>query len=92
MSKRPTDEEICMFFGTTLEEVDADAEKYENGDTDDFVFGTPIEGRPGIAMKASSVKFFDFELLAIDRAAKKLGITRSEFIRRSCDNEIASLV
>lgn len=39
-------------------------------------------------MKASTVKFFDFELAAIDAAAKREGISRSTFIRRACDNEL----
>ena len=32
-------------FGTTLEEVDADVEKYENGDFSEMTFGAPIEGK-----------------------------------------------
>ena len=86
-----SDRELCEAFGTTLEEVEADAEKYESGDLSGFEFGTPIDGRPGAKMKTSSVKFFDFELAAIDRAAKKEGISRSAFIRRACDNELISL-
>ena len=42
-------------------------------------------------MRSSSVKFFDFELAAIDRAAEREGISRSAFIRRACDNELVSL-
>ena len=86
-----SDKDLCERFGTTLEEVEADAEKYESGDFSDFVFGDPIEGRPGAKMKTSSVKFFDYELAAIDRAAKKEGISRSAFIRRACDNELMDI-
>lgn len=53
-----------------------------------MAFGTPIQGRPELRMKTSSVKFYDFELAAIDRAAKSEGISRSEFIRRACANEL----
>ena len=32
-------------FGTTLEEVDADVEKYENSDFSEMNFGASIEGK-----------------------------------------------
>ncbi len=85
------DKQLCEMFDTTIEEVEADAKKYENGDFSGMTFGEPIEGAPSPKMKTSSVKFFDFELAAIDKAAKKEGISRSAFIRRACDNELISL-
>lgn len=85
------DKELCEAFGTTLEEVEADVEKFESGDWDGFVFGDPIAGRPAAKTKTVSTKFYDFELAAIDRAAKKEGISRSAFIRRACDNELIAL-
>lgn len=85
------DRELCELFGTTLEEVEADVEKYERGDFSGFVFSEPVEGRPSAKMRASTVKFFDFELAAIDRAAKEEGISRSAFIRRACSNELMAL-
>lgn len=42
-------------------------------------------------MKTASLKFYDFELAAIDSAAKREGISRSAFIRRACDNELVAL-
>lgn len=86
-----SDRDLCRMFGTTLEEVEADARKYEAGDLSGMRFGAPIDGKPGAKMKASSIKFFDFELAAIDRAAKAEGITRSAFIRRACENELAAM-
>ncbi len=85
------DKELCEMFGTTLEEVEADVEKYENGDFSEMTFGNPIEGRPQPKMKTTSFKLFDFELEAIDRAAASEGISRSAFIRRACDNELVAL-
>ena len=85
------DKELCELFGTTLEEVEADVEKYKRGDFSDFVFGMPIEGKPETKMRTVSVKLFDFEIAAIDRAAEKEGMSRSAFIRRACDNELVSL-
>lgn len=86
-----SDEELCRRFGTTLAQVEADVEKYESGDLSGFEFGDPIDGRPTPKMVTSSVKFYDFELKAIDAAAQKLGLSRSAFIRRACDNEVVSL-
>lgn len=86
------DRELCEAFGTTIEEVESDVKKYEKGDFSDMTFGTPIDGRPYAKMKTTSFKLFDFELAAIDKAAKSEGISRSAFIRRACDNELISMV
>ena len=40
------DRQLCKMFGTTLEEVEADVEKYERGDFSDFDFSKLIEGGP----------------------------------------------
>ena len=82
------DRELCKMFGTTTEQVNADCDKYESGDLSGWKFGKPIDGRPRAAMKTTSLKLTETELTAIDNAAKRLGITRSAFIRRACDNEI----
>ena len=60
------DRELCEMFGTTLEEVDADAERYEKGDLSGMRSGVPIEGRPQGKMKSAALKHFDSELAAID--------------------------
>ncbi len=85
------DKELCKMFNTTLDEVASDVEKYERGDLSEMAFGAPIEGRPQPKMKSASVKLYDFELAAIDRAAAAEGISRSAFIRRACDNELVAL-
>lgn len=85
------DRELCEMFGTTLEEVEADVEKYEKGDFSDMRFGEAIDGRPQAKMKTTSFKLFDFELAAIDKAAEREGISRSAFIRRACDNELIAM-
>ncbi|WP_172137131.1 CopG family transcriptional regulator [Adlercreutzia sp. ZJ473] len=86
-----SDRELCEMFGTTLEEVEADVERYENEDFSDFGFGKPIDGRPTAKMRTTSLKLYDFQLKAIDRAAKKEGVSRSEFVRRAIDNELVAL-
>ena len=86
-----TDEEICKKLGTTLEELERDVEEFENGTWEGLKFGEPIEGRPAPRMKTTSLKFYDFELAAIDAAAKRAGISRSAFIRRACNNELVAI-
>jgi hypothetical protein len=86
-----SDTELSKAFGTCIDEIDADVESFENGDWNDFKFGEPIDGRPQAKMKTTSLKFYDFELAAIDAAAKKEGISRSAFIRRACGNELVAL-
>lgn len=85
------DEELCSMFGTSLEEVERDVQRvYEGADFTGVVFGEPIDGLPPARLKTSSVKFYESELKAIDMAARKAGISRSAFIRRACENELAS--
>ena len=86
-----SDKELCAAFGTTLEEIEKDVAKYETGDLSSFTFGPPIDGKPDACMKTTSVKFYDFELAAIDAAAKREGLSRSAFIRRACDNELVAI-
>lgn len=85
------DNELCKMFGTTLEDVEQDVNRFEDGDWNDFRFGKAVNGKPSAKMKTTSMKFFDFELAAIDSAAKREGISRSEFIRRACDHELVAL-
>ncbi|WP_165047221.1 MULTISPECIES: CopG family transcriptional regulator [unclassified Adlercreutzia] len=86
-----SDRDLCEMFGTTLEEVEADAEKHESGDFSSFDFGKPIDGRPTAKMRTTSLKLYDFQLKAIDKAAEKEGVSRSEFVRRAIDNELVAL-
>ena len=85
------DKELSKAFGTNIEEIGADVESFESGNWSYFKFGKPIDGRPRAKMKTTSLKFYDFELAAIDAAAKKEGISRSAFIRRACGNELVAL-
>ncbi len=86
-----SDRDLCERFGTTLDEVEADAKLYERGDFSKMRFGKPIEGRPQPTMKSTSFKLFDFELAAIDRAAAAEGMSRSAFIRRACNDAVVVL-
>ena len=74
-----------------LDEQKAPCHLYENGTWEGFKFGNPVDGKPEAKMRTTSLKFYDFELAAIDAAAKKEGISRSAFIRRACGNELVAL-
>ena len=86
-----SDRELCEAFGTTLDDVEADVNAFESGAWEGFRFGKPIDGKPEAKMRTTSLKFYDFELAAIDAAARKEGISRSAFIRRACGNELVAL-
>ena len=86
-----SDKELCEAFGTTIDEVESDVDAFETGTWEDFKFGNPVDGKPEAKMRTTSIKFYDFELAAIDAAAKKEGISRSAFIRRACGNELVAL-
>ena len=89
------DEELCRMFGTTLEQVEADAKVIGSGDLSSWEFGEPIDGFPVSEMKGklkqTSIKLYDYELDAIDRAAASEGIYRSAFIRRACDTALVAI-
>lgn len=52
------DSELCKMFGTTVEQVEVDCEKYESGDFSGWEFGKPINGRPKAAMNAADDKTY----------------------------------
>lgn len=89
------DEELCKMFGTTLEQVEADARVIESGDLSGWEFGEPTDGFPAAELKGelkqTSVKLYDYELKAIDKAAASQGISRSAFIRRACDSALVAI-
>lgn len=85
------DEQLCKQFDLDPEDTEKEIEKYESGQLDDMEFGEPVEGRPKPKLRQTTVKLYDFEIAAIDRAAQLEGISRSEFIRRSIDNELVAL-
>lgn len=89
-----SDEEACALIGVTLEQVEADAGRYESGDLTGWEFGAPVEGSPDLpvaTLRSTSVKFYDHELRALDALAAREGISRSALIRRAVDRELIAL-
>ena len=54
-----------------LDERKAPCHLYENGTWEGFKFGKPVDGKPEAKMRTTSLKLYDFELAAVDAAAKK---------------------
>lgn len=86
-----TDSDLCRAFGTTLEDVERDVEEFEHGDWSKLSFGEPVDGRPRARMRSTSLKLYDYELAAIDRAAKTRGMSRSAFIRKAISDELVEM-
>lgn len=84
------DERLCEKFGMTLEDVEREVSAVEAGDLSAWDFSRATMGRPVVEekMDAISLKVPHSRLAAIDRAAKKQGMTRSEFVRRAIDREL----
>lgn len=84
------DEELCMMFGTTLDDVEREVEKVEAGDYSSFDFSRVTDGIPmqEDKLRTISAPIGESRLAAIKRITKEQGITRSEFIRRAIDHEL----
>lgn len=52
------DSELCKMFGTTVEQVESDCEKYESGDFSGWELGKPIDGRPKAPMNTTNDKTY----------------------------------
>lgn len=98
------DKELCETFGTTLEEVEADAEKYEKDDLSGMTFSTPIDGRPQAqttttdgdsrkhARKTTLTIRMDPEVEErYSRLAKNTGRTRTYYLNKALEDSIDQL-
>ncbi len=87
------DEQLIKEFGLTDEEVEQIVEKIESGDPSDFDASKAMDGRPleHEPMETISLKIPRSRVKAINRIAKEIGMSRSEFVRRAIDNELVAL-
>ncbi len=87
-----SDREISKAFGTTLEKIESDVAAVESGDLSAFDFNRAILGRPMVddKMESISLKIPHSRVVAIEKAAKEQGVTRSEFMRRAIDRELVA--
>lgn len=87
------DAQLIKEFGLTEEEVDSIVAKVEAGDLSDFDATMAIEGRPLNAepMETISLKIPLSRVKAVNRMAKREGVSRSEFVRRAIEHELIAL-
>jgi predicted DNA binding CopG/RHH family protein len=86
--------ELHKKFGVTDERLDAWAAEYENESWEGMKFGKIIQGRPRLyneELKTITVKVPASRIAAIQDAANKSGMSRSEFLRQAIDNELATV-
>jgi predicted DNA binding CopG/RHH family protein len=87
-------EELHKKFGVTDEQLDTWAAEYENESWDGMSFGKIIQGRPRLydeELKTITVKVPASRIVAIQNAASKSGMSRSEFVRQAIDNELVAM-
>ena len=83
--------ELHEKFGVTAEELDMMAAEYESDDWSRMQFGEVIQGRPRPCdeeLKTITLRVPACRVAAMQRAAEREGITRSEFVRKAIDNEL----
>jgi predicted DNA binding CopG/RHH family protein len=81
-------------FGVTDEHLDKRAAEYEKESWDRMSFGKIVQGRPKIhdeELKTITVKVPVSRIAAIQNAANKNGMSRSEFLRQAIDNELMAV-
>jgi len=86
-----SNEELHKKFGVDAQQLDEWAAEYESASWEGMNFGKIIQGRPRISseeLKTITVKVPASRIAAIQNAANKSGMSRSEFLRQAIDNEI----
>ena len=81
-------------FSVTSAELEQRAAEYEADDWSGMEFGEVVEGLPETKEKLEvfvSCQIQPSRARAIDEAAKRQGVTRSEFIRRAIEHELVAV-
>lgn len=87
-----SEEKILEKFGVTAAELDARAAEYESSDWSGMEFGPITPGRPrsyGERLDTITVRIPHSRVLAMQQVGTESGISRSAFIRRAIDHELA---
>ena len=88
------EEQLNEKFGVTSAELEQRAAEYEENDWSGMEFGEIAEGLPETKEKMEvfvSCQIQPSRARAIDAAAKRQGVTRSEFIRRAIEHELIAV-
>ena len=87
-------EEINALLGMSEEDLDREAAEYENGTWNKDMFGKPQSGRPPLydsAMGTISFKEQKSKIQQINIRAAELKISRSDYMRRLVEKDLAAL-
>lgn len=87
-----SEDRILEKFGVTAAELDARAAEYESNDWSGMEFGAIAPGRPlsyGEPLDTITVRIPHSRVVAMQQIGGKSGISRSAFIRRAIDHELA---
>jgi hypothetical protein len=79
-------------FGVTTEQLDTFAAEYESDDWSHMKFGAPKIGRPRIAdekLDTVVVKIPHSKAVEMGHVIRRRGETRSDFVRRAIERELA---
>ncbi|MDO4849489.1 MAG: hypothetical protein Q4B45_06955 [Coriobacteriia bacterium] len=87
------DRELCELFGTTVDDVERGVAKVESGDYSDFDFSKVTMGRPFTTMEKEKMETISTpvpmsRIAAMREVTERLGISRSEFVRRAIEHEL----
>ena len=86
--------QLAEKFGVTTEELERRAGEYESDDWGQMEFGEVVAGLPETKEKMEvfvSCQIQPSRAKAIEAAAREMGISRSEFIRRAIEHELVAL-
>lgn len=84
-------EEINEMFGVTDDQLEMEAREYETETWDPASMGRPFVGRPRLYdedMETVTLRMPHSRILAVEEAARKLGQSRSEFMRGAIDERL----
>lgn len=86
--------QLAEKFGVTTDELKRRAGEYEGDDWGQMEFGEVVTGLPETTEKMEvfvSCQIQPSRAKAIEAAAKEMGISRSEFIRRAIEHELVAV-
>mgnify|MGYP003102449098 CR=1 FL=1 len=88
-------EELNALVGLTEDEMDAIGQEYEQDTWNESSLGAPRPGRPalnGIPMRSVTFKETAPTIAAMDSRAASLKMSRSDYIRRLIERDLAQAV
>lgn len=87
--KTDRDRELAARIDLTLQQVEEDAVQYEADDLTGLTFGQVSDG-PAVRSRTrrTTISLSEGKLIALDRLARREGISRTTLIRRAVSHEL----